>query len=148
MSNHTNLIDNINMRFEMTNLNFADKEYSGERFRHWFAHMIEASDTTVHEVADELGYTRSNTVQMWLDGKAKPRWEHIPKLAELLMIDPAILLPLFIEMEIHDEEKREEVFQASCRIVPEWEYPLHVLARNIYLTGEESIWTHMPDYMS
>ncbi|RIJ29789.1 helix-turn-helix domain-containing protein [Henriciella mobilis] len=132
----------------MTNLNFADPEYSGERFRHWFAYMIEASDMTIHEVAEELGYSRPNTVQMWLDGKAKPSWEHIPALAKLLVIDPAVLIPLFIEMDIDDKDKREEIFKASCRICPEWEYPLHVLARNIYLTGEESIWTHMPDYMS
>ena len=39
----------------MTNLNFADPAYAGERFRHWFAYMIEASDTTIHEVAEELG---------------------------------------------------------------------------------------------
>lgn len=132
----------------MTNLNFADPVYSGERFRHWLAYKMEECGTTVEEVAKELGYSRVNIVQLWLDGKAKPRWEHIPKLAKLLVIDPAILIPLFIEMEIEDEEKREEIFQASCRIVPEWEFPLHVLARNIYVTGEESIWTWMPDYMA
>lgn len=131
----------------MTNLNFADAEYSGERFRHWFAYMIEANDMSIHEVAEELGYSRPNTVQLWLDGKSKPRWELIPKIARLCATDPAILIPLFIDMENMDEDKREELFEVSCRIVPEWEFPLHVLARNIYLTGEESIWTHMPDYM-
>ena len=131
----------------MTKLNFADPEYSGERFRHWFAHMLSTKDIPVEEVAEALGYSRPAAVSMWLEGKGKPRWDHIPALAKLLVIDPAILIPLFVEMEVTDEEKREEIFQNSCRICPEWEYPLHVIARNIYITGEESIWTWMPDYM-
>lgn len=132
----------------MSDLNFADQEFSGERFKHWFAHMIEERELTIEEIAEELGYSRASTINMWLEGKSRPCWDHIPAIARMLVVDKAVLLPLFVEMHITDRDIREEIFEAACRIVPEWEYPLHVIARNLYITGEESIWTWMPDYMA
>lgn len=149
-SNHTDLINNTNMRFQMTNLNFADKQYSGQRFSHWFAHTIEKqSELTVEEIAKELGYTRHHTVQRWTEGKGTPSWRHLPKLSELLNVDQAVLIPLFIDAQIDDPDVRDEVFEAACHTVPKWEYPMIEIARSIYIDGNPAVWDHYkPDYLS
>ena len=134
----------------MTNLNFADKEYSGERFRHWFAHTIKMDDElTIEGIAKELGYTRHHTVQQWIDGKSFPSWAYLPKLAELLEVDQAILIPLFIDAQIRDIDVREEVFEAACHTVPRWEYPIIEIARSIYIDADPAVWDYYkPDYLS
>lgn len=133
----------------MNDLDFSSANYTGRRLRCWLASMMERQDVSHEELAEALNYSRPEIVKLWLDGRSIIDWRHIPKLAEVLHIDPATLIPLFIDQQITDDtiDIREQVFEASCRICPEWEYPLHVIARNIYITGEESIWNHLPDYM-
>jgi transcriptional regulator with XRE-family HTH domain len=134
----------------MTNLNFADKEFSGERFRHWFAQTIKMkAELTVENIAEELGYMRHHTVKQWIDGKSFPNWAQLPKLAELLDVDQAILIPLFIEAQISDVDVREEVFEAACHTVPRWEYPMIEIARSIYIDGNPAVWDYYkPGYLS
>lgn len=134
----------------MTNLNFADKEHSGQRFARWFAHTLQMNDDlNVDTIAEQLGFLRNNTVQRWAEGKSLPAWTHLPKLADLLDVDPAVLIPLFIDGQIGDEDIRERVFEAACHIVPKWEYPMIEIARSIYIDGNPAVWDrYRPDYLS
>ena len=93
-----------------------------------------------------LGYERSNIVKLWREGKFGVPWRALPKLAKAMGVDPAILIPLFLDQQhAGDPELLEFLFKVSCRIVPEWEFPLHRLARDIYISNDEYVWSYSPE---
>ena len=129
------------------NLDFGDDEHAGERLRHWLLFKLDALDMTVAELSAALGYERPNTVAMWLEGRAKIPLRKLPELAEALIADPAVLIGLFLDQEFSNEpDLREQLVKASSRVVPEWEYGLVVAARLVYISGDDSWYTYMPDY--
>ena len=129
------------------NLNFNDEEHAGQRLRNWLSYQMDALGVTPEDLAQDLGYERASTVRLWLEGKSKIPLRLLPKLAKMLVVDPAPLICLFLDQEFSDEpELREEMVAISSRVVPEWEYPLILAARLVYISGEESLWTWLPDY--
>lgn len=128
------------------NQNFALEEYAGRRLQNWLRFMMEERDISDEELAEALGYERSNIVKLWREGKFNVPWRALPKLAKAMAVDPAILIPLFIDQDhANDSELRDFLFKISCRIVPEWEFPLHQLAREIYIANDEYIWSYSPE---
>lgn len=129
----------------MTDKDLNDVRYSGRRLRLWFAIQAEAFGISIEELTRELGYEKPAMVKMLMNGKAKFPWTLVPKLSKIFLTDPAIIVALYVDQEA-DESVRESVFEASCRIVAEWEMPLLNAARSIYIDDPNSIWTTTPDH--
>ena len=73
---------------------------TGETFAlaEWFNKNVDhLTDLTNEELAAKLGYTRPNIISMWRTGRTKIPLDRLAPLCDLLKVDLAYLLPLWIE---------------------------------------------------
>lgn len=60
--------------------------------------LLKENDMTCARLARKIGMSRS-LVSMWVSGKACPRLEVIPKLAEIFSLNMGEIIALFIKEE-------------------------------------------------
>lgn len=61
---------------------------------------------THEELAARMGYTSPNVASLWKTGKSRVPLERLPALADLLKVDLAALLPLWMEQYAPDTSRR------------------------------------------
>lgn len=78
------------------------------------------TNMTNEELADDMGYARSNIISMWRTGKSRIPLERLPDLSRLLNVSLAELLPMW--MEQYAPTMRVEVGKMFNRLVTENEF--------------------------
>lgn len=78
------------------------------------------TDMTNDEMAEEMGYARSNIISMWRTGRSRIPLERLPDLSKMLNVSMAELLPMWIEQ--YAPQVRVEVGKMFNRLVSENEF--------------------------
>lgn len=128
-------------------IDFTEAEYSGRRLREWVRYQMSSTLTSLEDLTNDLGFERTTMTKMLLDGTAKFSWTHLPVLSKVFLVDPAILICLFLDQEV-EESVRETIFEAALWITPKWERPLLDAARRVYIDDPQTIFTFTPDHIA
>lgn len=106
---------------------------TGETFAlaEWFNKNIDhLTNLTNEELAAKLGYTRPNIISMWRTGRTKIPLDRLAPLCDVLKVDLAYLLPLWIE-QYGGAEANARVLKVLRNTVSDSEMALVETARQI-----------------
>jgi transcriptional regulator with XRE-family HTH domain len=84
------------------------------------ANLPRRTNMTNEELADDMGYARSNIISMWRTGKSRIPLERLPDLSRLLNVSMAELMPMWVEQ--YAPQIRVEVGKMFNRLVTENEF--------------------------
>lgn len=93
------------------------------------ANLSRRTNMTNEELADDMGYARSNIISMWRTGKSRIPLERLPDLSRLLNVSMAELLPMW--MEQYAPQIRVEVGKMFNRLVTENEFEVIEAIRQV-----------------
>jgi transcriptional regulator with XRE-family HTH domain len=97
----------------------------GTAFANFITDELAAQDISNNEIADALGYARPNIVSSWKSARAKFTLDNLMKLSDLLKVDPAYLMALYIDQYVSTNDgvdRLEEIVGIMSRLCTEEEW--------------------------